>query len=82
SESFNPFRGTKWMPDPCQSCERREDDFGGCRCQALAIAGDAGVTDPVCGLSPLRARVDAMIAEAIEAAARGDAPYPLRGQAS
>lgn len=52
SAAFNRFRGTDWMPEPCQSCERRELDFGGCRCQALALTGDAAATDPACSLSP------------------------------
>ena len=51
SEAFNRFRGTDWMPDPCRSCDRREIDWGGCRCQAFAITGDAARTDPACGLS-------------------------------
>jgi pyrroloquinoline quinone biosynthesis protein E len=54
SEAFNRFRGTEWMPDPCRSCEFREVDFGGCRCQAALITGDAAVTDPACSLSPQR----------------------------
>lgn len=49
--AFNAYRGTDWMPEPCQSCERKEIDWGGCRCQALALAGDAGATDPVCSKS-------------------------------
>ena len=57
SEAFNRFRGTSWMPEPCRSCERREIDWGGCRCQALALTGDAGNTDPVCEKSPERERV-------------------------
>jgi pyrroloquinoline quinone biosynthesis protein E len=40
------------MPSPCQTCERREQDFGGCRCQAFALTGNAAATDPVCSLSP------------------------------
>jgi pyrroloquinoline quinone biosynthesis protein E len=52
SEAFRRYRGTDWMPEPCQSCDRRELDWGGCRCQAFAIAGEAGVTDPACELSP------------------------------
>jgi PqqA peptide cyclase len=54
SEAFERFRGTAWMPDPCRSCPlgRQELDFGGCRCQALALTGDAAATDPVCHLSP------------------------------
>jgi pyrroloquinoline quinone biosynthesis protein E len=50
---FQRFRGTDWMPEPCRSCERREIDFGGCRCQAFLLAGNAAATDPVCHLSPL-----------------------------
>ncbi len=53
SEAFNRYRGTTWMKEPCKSCEFREIDFGGCRCQAFALSGDAGNTDPACALSPL-----------------------------
>src|SRR6202008_560865 len=52
SPSFQRFRGEDWMPEPCRSCERRAEDFGGCRCQAFLLAGDAAATDPVCSLSP------------------------------
>jgi pyrroloquinoline quinone biosynthesis protein E len=52
SPAFARFRGTDWMPEPCRSCERREIDWGGCRCQAFALTGDAGRTDPACALSP------------------------------
>ena len=52
SEAFARFRGTGWMPEPCRSCERRELDWGGCRCQAFAITGNAADTDPACELSP------------------------------
>ncbi|WP_433383452.1 pyrroloquinoline quinone biosynthesis protein PqqE [Actinoplanes sp. CA-142083] len=52
SELFNRFRGTAWMPSPCRSCDRRELDFGGCRCQAFQLTGDAAATDPACHLSP------------------------------
>jgi len=52
SPLFERFRGTDWMPDPCRSCDRRETDFGGCRCQAFLLTGDASRTDPVCHLSP------------------------------
>ena len=61
SESFNRFRGTEWMPEPCQSCPQREIDFGGCRCQAALLTGNAANTDPVCELSPNRAGVDAVL---------------------
>jgi PqqA peptide cyclase len=52
SPSFTAYRGTAWMPEPCRSCDRRELDFGGCRCQAFALLGDAGLTDPACAKSP------------------------------
>jgi PqqA peptide cyclase len=51
SAAFTRFRGTAWMAEPCQSCERREIDWGGCRCQAFALTGDAARTDPACALS-------------------------------
>ena len=57
SDAFNAFRGTEWMAEPCRTCDRKNVDFGGCRCQAMAIAGDARATDPVCSKSPLHARV-------------------------
>ena len=53
SPAFQRFRGTDWLPDPCRSCALKEIDFGGCRCQALALTGDATATDPACELSPL-----------------------------
>ena len=52
SELFNRFRGTDWMPSPCHDCALREVDFGGCRCQAFQLTGDAAATDPACSLSP------------------------------
>lgn len=59
--AFNAYRGTGWMPEGCQSCPRRDIDHGGCRCQALALAGDAAAMDPVCRNSPHRTRVDALL---------------------
>ena len=56
SPAFNVFRGTDFLPQPCASCERREVDFGGCRCQAVLLTGDARATDPVCHLSPHHAQ--------------------------
>lgn len=82
SPMFSAFRGTDWMPDPCRSCERREVDFGGCRCQAFALTGDATRTDPVCELSPDRGVVDAALREAnADEAAEPPAlvPRPHRG---
>lgn len=50
--AFEAYRGTDWMQEPCKSCDRKLIDFGGCRCQAMAIVGDASATDPVCVKSP------------------------------
>jgi pyrroloquinoline quinone biosynthesis protein E len=72
SPAFNAFRGTDWMQEPCRSCARREIDFGGCRCQAFALTGDARATDPVCHLSPRHGEVGAL------AAVRTEAPYDYR----
>jgi pyrroloquinoline quinone biosynthesis protein E len=52
SPAFTRFRGYEWMPEPCRSCPRKESDFGGCRCQAFQLTGDAARADPVCQLSP------------------------------
>jgi pyrroloquinoline quinone biosynthesis protein E len=67
SEAFRRFRGTDWMPEPCRSCDRREIDWGGCRCQAFALVGDAAATDPACGLSPHHERIAALAARESEA---------------
>jgi pyrroloquinoline quinone biosynthesis protein E len=74
SPAFNAFRGTAWMKEPCASCARREIDFGGCRCQAFALTGDARATDPVCQLSPDHALVGEL------AAVQADTPYVYRRQ--
>ncbi len=60
SPAFRKFRGEDWMPEPCRSCDRRTQDFGGCRCQAMLLAGDVAATDPVCTLSPMRGIVEAI----------------------
>lgn len=52
ADAFNRFRGTDWMMEPCRSCDRREIDWGGCRCQAFALTGNPRVADPVCHLAP------------------------------
>jgi pyrroloquinoline quinone biosynthesis protein E len=72
SPAFMAFRGTDWMQEPCKSCAMKEKDFGGCRCQAFLIAGDARAADPVCHLSPHHA----LVAEL--AAVRDDAAYDYR----
>jgi len=86
SPAFNAFRGTDWMQEPCKSCALKEKDFGGCRCQAFLIAGDARAADPVCHLSPQHGRIaelaavrgDKAIATAIPDAARMDFPLLQR----
>jgi pyrroloquinoline quinone biosynthesis protein E len=68
-KAFNAFRGTEWMKEPCRSCAFREIDWGGCRCQAMAITGDAANTDPACALSPYHGEMVALArAEAAEPA--------------
>lgn len=62
-DAFQKYRGTEWMKEPCRSCPRKEIDFGGCRCQAFALTGDAANTDPACSLSPMHAEW-ASVAEA------------------
>jgi pyrroloquinoline quinone biosynthesis protein E len=64
SPAFQAFRGDEWMAEPCRSCSRKTVDFGGCRCQAFALTGDATNADPVCTLTPLRTIVDAAIRDA------------------
>ena len=59
SPSFQKFRGEAWMPEPCRSCDRRTEDFGGCRCQAFLLTGEAAATDPVCSLAPSHHLVEA-----------------------
>ena len=82
SPLFLRFRGTAWMPEPCRSCDRREIDWGGCRCQAFALTGDAAGTDPVCALAPTHGLLAAALRET-EASAPdfiyrriGAAPHP------
>ncbi len=79
SPAFNAYRGTEWMQEPCRSCPRKEIDFGGCRCQALALAGDASATDPVCHLSPLHGKVVEIATHASEEEAARETPYVYRG---
>jgi PqqA peptide cyclase len=62
SAAFNRFRDESWMPDPCRSCDRRTRDFGGCRCQAFLLTGNARATDPVCKFSSHRAVIDETLA--------------------
>jgi PqqA peptide cyclase len=75
--AFNAFRGYEWMQEPCRSCDRRELDFGGCRCQAMALAGDPAATDPVCSRSPLHFKIADITSAALTAA---ETPFVYRGR--
>jgi pyrroloquinoline quinone biosynthesis protein E len=77
SPAFSAFRGVDWMKEPCRSCSFREMDFGGCRCQALAITGDAAATDPSCEFSPHHGYLRVL---AEEAATSEEAPIGYRGR--
>lgn len=73
--AFEIFRGTDWMTEPCRSCDRKERDWGGCRCQAFAITGDAAKTDPACALSKHH---DLLVATALEDAQTGGDGFVYR----
>jgi pyrroloquinoline quinone biosynthesis protein E len=75
SPGFRAFRGESWMPEPCRSCERRTVDFGGCRCQAFHLTGDAGATDPACRLAPRHDLVRAAREAAERPGAGGELVY-------
>ncbi|SIO29096.1 pyrroloquinoline quinone biosynthesis protein E [Rhodovulum sp. ES.010] len=75
--AFNAFRGTEWMQEPCRSCERKTVDFGGCRCQAMALVGDAAATDPVCIKSPHHGELQ----DRADAFAGGEAAFTARAAA-
>jgi pyrroloquinoline quinone biosynthesis protein E len=77
SPMFEAFRGTEWMSDPCRSCERREIDLGGCRCQAHALTGDPARTDPVCHLSPDRHLIEDALHDANSAEPDSRIPLPV-----
>ena len=64
SPLFRKYRGLDWLPEPCSSCSEKAKDFGGCRCQALLLAGDAGATDPACSRSPQHHLVQEAVAYA------------------
>ena len=77
SEAFNRFRGDAWMKEPCRSCPEKVKDFGGCRCQALALTGDAANADPVCDKSPHHGTVQRIVMQAREHEAAPPTPRPL-----
>ncbi|WP_323748900.1 pyrroloquinoline quinone biosynthesis protein PqqE, partial [Streptomyces sp. PR69] len=81
STAFTRYRGTSWLPDPCRSCSRRDEDFGGCRCQAYALTGDAARTDPACRLSPDHALIRTLTDDGADAAQAGPAATPARARA-
>ena len=74
--AFMAYRGIGWMPELCRACDRRDVDFGGCRCQAMALTGDPAATDPVCRKSPGRAALDALVAA--EATAKAPPAFAYR----
>jgi pyrroloquinoline quinone biosynthesis protein E len=78
SEAFNRFRGTDWMPEPCRSCDRRFEDFGGCRCQAALIAGNAAFTDPACFKSPYRKKLAEIIDRQSHTLTGAPSPFTYR----
>jgi len=82
SDAFNRYRGQAWMSNTCGDCDEKDHDFGGCRCQAFLVTGDAAATDPVCPKSEHRGRIDAILAGADTARAQagscGVPAQPLR----
>lgn len=85
SEAFNHFRGDAWMQEPCRSCPEKHKDFGGCRCQALALTGDAAQADPVCDKSPHHSRVQEIVLHARhtqQSAVTGEHPLIFRSDAN
>lgn len=66
SPVFNAFRGDEWMKEPCRSCDEKEKDHGGCRCQAFLLTGDAANADPVCSKSPMHGVIEACVNEAYD----------------
>jgi PqqA peptide cyclase len=78
SPSFAKYRGTDWMQEPCRSCSLKEVDWGGCRCQALLLAGDAAAADPVCAKSPLHGRVRDLAAADSQAVSQEFVPRNYR----
>jgi pyrroloquinoline quinone biosynthesis protein E len=78
SPALQLFRGEDWLPAPCRTCDERHADFGGCRCQAFALAGDAAATDPACALAPRHDLVRDARARAEQAPVDAATPPPIR----
>ena len=77
SKAFNFFRGDEWLQEPCRSCDEKSKDFGGCRCQALMLAGDASKTDPVCSKSPDHGVIEKIIHMAGQTEKKPNPVFPL-----
>lgn len=77
SEAFNAYRGDGWMKEPCRSCDEKDKDFGGCRCQAFILTGDARNADPVCSKSPHHSLVTDQVALAQQSRLPDDEVRPL-----
>jgi pyrroloquinoline quinone biosynthesis protein E len=77
SPAFNIYRGDEWMKEPCRSCPEKVKDFGGCRCQAYMLTGDARNADPVCDLSPQHSVITEAVAQAQQAQAKTVTVRPI-----
>jgi pyrroloquinoline quinone biosynthesis protein E len=82
SPAFNAYRGEDWMREPCRSCPERTKDFGGCRCQAYMLTGEAANADPVCALSPNHRRVTEVVERAQTARVVAARPLVFRERAA
>tara|TARA_Y100000589_G_C27069031_1_gene594569 strand:+ start:82 stop:576 length:495 start_codon:yes stop_codon:yes gene_type:complete len=78
SPGFNLFRGDSWMKEPCKSCPEKENDLGGCRCQAYMLAGDAALTDPICEKSPHHEKMVKQFVKDAEKISAGEKPIIFR----
>ena len=76
SPDFNKYRGDDWMKEPCRTCPERDKDFGGCRCQAYQLTGDAANADPVCNKSPHHAALRQRVGS-IQAAQNDNSAKPM-----
>ena len=81
SPTFNKFRGHNWMKEPCDTCDEKEKDFGGCRCQAFLLTGDAANADPVCSKSAQHGLIEAGVADAFDPR-RNQRPLVMRRKGS
>jgi pyrroloquinoline quinone biosynthesis protein E len=77
SPGFNTYRGDAWMKEPCRTCPEKVKDFGGCRCQAFMLTGDATNADPVCSLSPHHHIVTAAVEKAQQPPEKRVSVHPI-----